>query len=150
MDTKRRNEGASGTDSSEAISSSKLRNLLTIGTHGTAMPLYLRAQIFTSICLPIAAIALICGLLTNIDESSNTNFQTQVPHLYVNGTGSSMMANTYWRSLAMFSTYLTNQKASYIVDSKYISTSSGVGKSDFSNGYSLYAATDSDVSKADL
>ncbi|KAJ3017504.1 UNVERIFIED_CONTAM: hypothetical protein HDU68_011605 [Siphonaria sp. JEL0065] len=74
----------------------------------------------------------------------------QMPYLLVNGSGSSMMANTYWRSLASFSAYLQQQQSSYTLNSSYLSAGSGVGRSDFFNAFGLFGATDSDVAAADL
>ncbi|KAJ3030156.1 UNVERIFIED_CONTAM: hypothetical protein HDU68_009930 [Siphonaria sp. JEL0065] len=124
----------------------------TVGDKSLAMPVSLKLRIAMAITTPIIILTVVCALLSSkLDESTpNTGTFGQMPHLLVNGSGSSMMANTYWRSLASFSTYLQKEQSSYILDTSYLSVGSGVGRSDFFNAFGLFGATDSDVSASDL
>ncbi|KAI9341755.1 hypothetical protein BDR26DRAFT_1007062 [Obelidium mucronatum] len=116
------------------------------------MPVTLRFKIAMSMVVPVASLVVICSLLSSyINESSPSKGEhTLLPPLLVNGSGSSMMANTYWRSLASFSAYLQQQQSPYVLDSSFLAAGSGVGRSDFFNAFGLFGATDSDVSASDL
>ncbi|KAI9341736.1 hypothetical protein BDR26DRAFT_895011 [Obelidium mucronatum] len=130
---------------------SKLRDAI-VGDDTSGLPFYLRFKIASAAAVPLAIIAAICSLLSSyINESSPSKGEhTLLPHLLVNGSGSSMMANTYWRSLASFSAYLQQQQSPYVLDSSFLAAGSGVGRSDFFNAFGLFGATDSDVSASDL
>ncbi|KAI9341733.1 hypothetical protein BDR26DRAFT_304727 [Obelidium mucronatum] len=142
--------GGKNQDAESAVS--KLKDLL-LGETTNTMPFAVRFKILISAIVPITSIIVVAGLLsTAVNESSPNKGEhgLQLPRLLVNGSGSSMMANTYWRSMAVFSSYLQLQQSPFELDASFLAAGSGAGRSDFFNAFGLFGATDSDVSASDL
>ncbi|KAI9341198.1 hypothetical protein BDR26DRAFT_333550 [Obelidium mucronatum] len=98
--------------------------------------------------LPLIFSAIGVGCLFGIDNSYN-DISKASPPLLVNGSGATMVATPFWRWMDDFPTYQTKFETAR-VQMSYLSVGSGLGRSDFFSGYSLFGATDSDISKTQL
>ncbi|KAI9341226.1 hypothetical protein BDR26DRAFT_918549 [Obelidium mucronatum] len=98
--------------------------------------------------LPLVLSTVGIACLYKVDDSHN-NISKASPSLLVNGSGASMVATSFWRWMDDFPAYQQSFETSR-VQMSFLSVGSGIGRSDFFAGYSLFGATDSDISKGQL
>ncbi|KAJ3011877.1 UNVERIFIED_CONTAM: hypothetical protein HDU68_001482 [Siphonaria sp. JEL0065] len=92
---------------------------------------------------PIVIICVAASLLyKKVNESHQYILanQTIIPRLVVNGSGSTMMATTFWRWTSLFHDSLAEND--YVVDAEYLPTGSSTGLRDLFAGGALFASTE--------
>ncbi|KAJ3018920.1 UNVERIFIED_CONTAM: hypothetical protein HDU68_010920 [Siphonaria sp. JEL0065] len=119
-------------------------------TKRIGLPVTLKIRIVASVLLPISLFAFCATFLSARINESTIISHAAMPHVLVNGSGTSLMAQAHKRSIEIFSKYLNDQKAGYILDSLYAKVGSDAGVHEFFNGYSLYGGIDSDIEPAYL